>query len=89
MSNQRDLFGVNSTPLDEPVDAVTLTLVMYGEVGDAIKVSVGDHGIQFLLPRSKVKIVPTGITTHQPGHPKYAIVDVTMPLWLAKDRELI
>jgi hypothetical protein len=89
MNDQRDLFGVNSVPIGQKVDLITLTLVMHGDVGASVKVSERDDSEPCLLPKSEIRIVAIGGTTQKLGHPKYAIVDIEMPEWLAKDRGLI
>ena len=92
--NEPDLFGetagFDSAP-DQETNEITLTLVMHGDAGPkSVKVSeTGDESKGFLLPKSEIKISATGRRTSQVGFPKYAICEITMPEWLAKDRELI
>ena len=87
---RHDLFGLDPSPDNEEAKGeVTLTLVVHGDVGISVKVSETGTARQCCFPRSKIKIEPTGKTTHRVGHPKYAICEITMPEWLAKDRGLI
>ena len=90
----RHLFDMMSEPgaddSADDADSITLTLAIHGEVGKSLKVSeTGDDKKTVLLPNSEIKVSITGRHTDTPGHPKYAIGDVTMPEWLAKDRGLI
>lgn len=92
-SRDPDLFGETSgfdKSADTEAEDVTLTLVIHGDVGASTKVSeTGDEHRAVLLPRSQITVAATGKRTSEVGKPKYAIAEVTMPEWLAKDRGLI
>ena len=89
----RDTFDFmgDETPARETEDAdeVTVTLIILDDLPSSYKVSETEGGRVFFLPKSKVRVTPTGKTTQKVGHPKYSIADVTMPEWIAKDRGLV
>ena len=90
---ERDLFGETSgfDPAPDPDSKfVVLTLVIHGDAGATIKVSeTGDERRIVLLPKSQIRIDPTGKHTSEIGKPKYVIAEIEMPEWLARDRGLI
>lgn len=72
---------------EQDAATVTLTLALHYDAGKSIYVSeTGDEKRKVNLPKSQIKYEATGKHTSEPGKPKYAICDITMPEWLAKDR---
>lgn len=91
--NTRDLFDQfndeESSDDSEDIKTETLTLVIHDELNTVIRVSETGEGRIIVLPRKSIKIEPTGRRIDVLGKPKLAIAEVTMPVWLAKDRGLI
>jgi len=93
MTQDDDLFGdlvFDDTRETANKDTVTLDLASHGEIGRTLKVSeTGDERVAVLLPLSQITIRETGKTIGLVGKPKWPLVEITMPSWLADDRGLI
>ena len=74
-------------------DLIDLTMALHHETEKAILVSDdGDPKRGKWLPKSAVEFVrvPEGkVAQRQVGGPKYPVVEVTMPEWLAIDKGLV
>lgn len=65
-------------------DPVILTMELLSEAENTILVADGDHEDGVWLPKSKVEW-----ERKSPIHQRPEIIEITLPEWLAMDRELI
>ena len=65
-------------------DPVVMTMQLLSELENSILVADGDHEDGVWLPKSKVEWERVS-----PLYKRPEIIEITMPEWLAKDRELI
>lgn len=95
-SQDRGRFGDNETPphTDDDSQSTSFTLIEHYDTGKAIKVSEdGVDARAFWLPHSKIDIRRTTkqsqLTLPDGQKKNAAVIEVTIPNWLAKEKGLI